>query len=118
VSAGCIVSGATIEQSILFNNVRVNSFCHLEESVILPNCNIGRHCRMKRVIVDAMCDLPEGLVIGEDAEHDAERFHLSAEGIVLVTQKMLDNLAADDLVSAKSAERPKSPEENKVLEQI
>ncbi len=114
VSAGCIVSGATIEQSILFNNVRVNSFSHLEEAVILPNCNIGRYCRLKRVVIDAMCDLPEGLVIGEDAELDAKRFHRSVNGIVLVTQDMIAKLSKDDL--GNTAERPTSPGESKVLD--
>lgn len=96
VSAGCIVSGATIKQTILFNNVRVNSYCHIEESVVLPNCNIGRHCRIKNAVIDTMCQIPEGLVIGEDAELDAERFHRSEEGIVLVTQFMLDKLSGNE----------------------
>lgn len=65
-----------------------------------------------------MCELPEGLVIGEDAEHDAKRFHRSDEGIVLVTQAMLDKLSEEDLVSAKSAVRPTSPGENKVLDSV
>ena len=29
VSAGCVVSGATVDQSILFNNVKVNSYSKL-----------------------------------------------------------------------------------------
>lgn len=116
VSAGCIVSGATIEQTILFNNVRVNSYTNIFESVILPNCNIGRHCRLTRVVVDAMCDLPEGLVVGEDAEHDAARFHRSEGGVVLITQAMIDKLTDDDMVSTKSAVRPQSPGESRVLD--
>ena len=97
VSAGCIVSGATIEQTILFNNVRVNSYCYLDQAVILPSCNIGRNCTLKRVIVDSSCNLPEGLVVGENTELDTRRFHRSAEGIVLITQKMLDKLKPGDL---------------------
>lgn len=92
VSAGCIVSGATVAQSILFNNVRVNSYAHLEECVVLPTCDIGRHCRLKRVVLDMGCKVPPGTVIGENPEEDARRFHRSENGVVLVTQAMLEAL--------------------------
>ena len=92
VSAGCIVSGSTVEQSILFNNVRVNSYSHLKECVVLPNCQIGRNCRLSRVILDSNCHIPEGTVIGEDPALDARRFHRNDDGIVLVTSQMIAKL--------------------------
>jgi len=92
VSAGCIVSGSTVEQSILFNNVRVNSFSVLKECVVLPNCDIGRNCRLTKVVLDTNCHIPEGTVIGEDAELDAQRFHRNEMGIVLVTAAMIEKL--------------------------
>ena len=72
-SAGCIVSGSTVDQSILFNNVRVNSYSQVTECVVLPSCEIGRHCKLTRVVIDTHCKIPEGTVIGEDAELDAKR---------------------------------------------
>jgi glucose-1-phosphate adenylyltransferase len=92
VSAGCIVSGSTVEQSILFNNVRVNSFSVLKECVVLPGCDIGRNCRLSRVVLDMNCHLPEGTVIGEDAELDAQRFYRNDDGIVLVSPAMIAKL--------------------------
>lgn len=92
VSAGCIVSGSTVEQSILFNNVRVNSYSHVNKSVVLPRCDIGRHCRLTRVVVDSDCRIPEGTVIGEDAIADAARFYRNSDGITLVTQDMIEAL--------------------------
>ena len=92
VSAGCIVSGATVEESILFNNVRVNSYSNVRESVILPSCDIGRHCRLTRVIAATGCRIPQGLVVGEDPELDAQRFTRNEDGIVLITPKMLEVL--------------------------
>lgn len=93
VSAGCIVSGSTVEQSILFNNVRVNSYSHVNKSVILPRCDIGRHCRLNRVVVDSDCQIPEGTIIGEDAVADASRFYRNSDGITLVTQDMIEALS-------------------------
>lgn len=93
VSAGCIVSGSTVEQSILFNNVRVNSYSHVNKSVVLPRCDIGRHCRLTKVVIDSDCHIPEGTLIGEDAVADAARFYRNSDGITLVTQEMIEALS-------------------------
>ena len=46
-----------------------------------------------KVIVDRGVRIPEGLVIGEDPDLDAQRFRRSEGGICLVTQPMIDGLA-------------------------
>ncbi|MCB9959507.1 MAG: glucose-1-phosphate adenylyltransferase [Rhodospirillaceae bacterium] len=89
VSAGCVVSGSIVRKSLLFNNVRVNSYCDVEESVILPDCNIGRHCRIKKAVIGEDCRIPDGMVIGENPEEDAKRFHRTTGGVTLVTKDML-----------------------------
>ena len=89
VSGGCLISGATVRHSLLFSNVRVNSHAILQDVVVLPNVKIGRHCSISRAVIDKGCDLPEGTVIGEDPESDAERFYVSPGGVVLVTPEML-----------------------------
>lgn len=92
VSGGCIISGAVVRRSLLFSNVRVNSYCLLEDSVVLPNVDIGRHARLKRCIIDQGCVIPPGLVVGEDPEMDAKRFDRTEKGITLVTASMLKAL--------------------------
>jgi glucose-1-phosphate adenylyltransferase len=89
VSGGCIISGASVRRSLLFSNVKVNSYSTVEDSVLLPNVNIARGCRLRRVIIDKDCEIPEGMVIGENREEDARRFHVSEGGITLVTPEML-----------------------------
>ena len=89
VSGGCIVSGASLERSLLFSSVKVHSFAKVDESVVLPEVDIGRHCRIKRAIIDRGCHLPKGTIIGEDPEEDAKRFRVTSHGIVLVTPDML-----------------------------
>ncbi|MBA0168744.1 MULTISPECIES: glucose-1-phosphate adenylyltransferase [Pectobacterium] len=92
VSGGCIVSGSVVTHSVLFPRVRVNSFCSIDSTVILPDVNVGRSCRLRRCVIDRACELPEGMVIGENAEEDSRRFYRSEEGIVLVTRSMLEKL--------------------------
>ncbi|MEX8504782.1 glucose-1-phosphate adenylyltransferase [Leptothrix ochracea] len=89
VSGGCIVSGASVRHSVLFSNVLVRSFASIEDSVVLPDVQINRHCRVSKAVIDRGCKLPEGLVIGEDPVLDAQRFHRSENGVVLVTSRML-----------------------------
>ena len=89
VSGGCIISGSTVRHSLLFSNVVVRSHSSVEASVILPNVTIGRNCRLTKVIIDKGCKIPDGTVIGEDLEADAQRFYVSPGGVVLVIPEML-----------------------------
>ncbi|OQX46311.1 MAG: hypothetical protein B0D85_03975, partial [Candidatus Sedimenticola endophacoides] len=53
VSGGCIISGSVVRNSLLFSNVRVNSYCTVSDSVILPGVEIGRKCRITKAVIDA-----------------------------------------------------------------
>lgn len=92
VSAGCIVSGAYVRRSLLSTDVHVHSFGLVEDSVILPAANLNRHVRLKKVLVDKGCNIPPGLVVGEDPDLDAQRFHRTENGVTLITPSMLERL--------------------------
>jgi glucose-1-phosphate adenylyltransferase len=89
VSGGCVISGATVRHSLLFSNVRVNSFSTVQDSVVLPDTTIGRHCRITKEIIEKGCEVPEGTVIGENLEEDKKKYHVSPNGVVLVSPDML-----------------------------
>ncbi len=92
VSGGCIVSGSVVKRSLLFSDVRVNSYSSIEDSVILPNVDVGRHVVLKRVIVDKNCKIPDGMEVGVNIEEDRRRFHVSENGITLITPEMLGQI--------------------------
>jgi len=92
VSGGCIVSGSSLNRSLLFTGVRVHSFSQLEGAVLLPYVEVGRGAHLRNVVVDRGVLIPPGLVVGEDPESDAIRFRRSAKGTVLITQSMIDRL--------------------------
>ncbi|PWC55125.1 glucose-1-phosphate adenylyltransferase [Azospirillum sp. TSO22-1] len=94
VSGGCVISGSVVRQSLLFSSVRVNSYSELNQCVVLPECDIGRRCRLTKVVIDHGVEIPEGLVVGEDPELDARRFHRSEGGVCLITREMIDRLLA------------------------
>ena len=92
ISGGCIVSGSSLQHTLLCNNVHVHSYGEIDQAIILPFVEVGRHARLSRVIVDAGVRLPAGLVVGEDPAHDAARFRRTERGVCLITQPMIDRL--------------------------
>jgi len=92
VSGGCIVSGTEVRQSLLFTGVHSHSYACIDQAVVLPYAQIGRRARLSRVVIDRGVIIPDGLVVGEDPEHDAARFRRSPRGICLITQPMIDAL--------------------------
>lgn len=89
VSGGCIVSGSRVARSVLFSNVRVNSYGSIEDSVLLPEVIVNRNVRLHRCVVDKRCVLPAGLEVGFDPAEDSARFHVTEAGITLITPDML-----------------------------
>lgn len=89
VSAGCILSGARVKRSVVSFAVTIDSHSFIKDSVILPKVTIGKNCRITRAIIDKETEIPDGTIIGEDIEEDRKRFHVSEEGIVLVTPEMM-----------------------------
>ncbi len=90
VSGGCIVSGATVRKSLLFSNCRIHSYSKVTDSVVLPDVRIEQKCRVNRAIIDRGAVLPDGTVVGEDANADRARgFRVTDSGLTLVTAEML-----------------------------
>ncbi len=92
VSGGCIISGAKVRHSLLFSNVTVDDYSKVEASVVLPDVTIGKHCIIYHAVIDKGCDIPDGTIIGKNAEEDKKRFHISPHGVVLVTPDMLGQM--------------------------
>jgi glucose-1-phosphate adenylyltransferase len=89
VSGGCIISGSRVSNSLLCSNVRVHDRSSIDRSVMLPRVRVGENCVIQRAVVDEGALVPDGTRIGVDPVADAERFHVTEGGIVLVTSAML-----------------------------
>src|SRR5208337_3699795 len=86
VSAGCIVSGGTVKNSVLSPDVRVNSYSEVDKCILFSHVSVGRHCRIQNAIIDRDVHLPEGTTIGFDAEADRLRYFVTDSGITVVTR--------------------------------
>ena len=89
ISGGCIISGATVERSLLSLKVRVGKHSALQDCVILPQVEIGERVTLKRVVVDMHCKIPDGFTAGIDLEKDRQLFHVTEHKVILITPEML-----------------------------
>ncbi len=64
VSGGCIISGARVQHSLLFSDIRVGSRSEITDSVILSGARIGEGVNLNRVVLDNNCEIPDGMQIG------------------------------------------------------
>jgi len=75
-----------VQNCVLSQDVRVNSYSHVEASILYGHVNIGRHCRVRRAIIDRNVHIPEGSVIGYDPEEDRQKYFVNENGITVVTR--------------------------------
>ncbi|MCA8967175.1 MAG: glucose-1-phosphate adenylyltransferase, partial [Planctomycetes bacterium] len=84
LAPGVVVSGGKVRRSLLSNLVYVDEHSELDECIVMRGAMVGKHCKLKKVIVDKWNKIPDGTVIGYDAEADRQRFTVSETGIVVV----------------------------------
>jgi glucose-1-phosphate adenylyltransferase len=89
VSGGCIIAGARVKRSVIFYATHIETGSLVKDSVVLPMVYIGKNCRITKAIIDKGTHIPDNTVIGEDPAEDARHFHISEEGVVLVTPEMM-----------------------------
>lgn len=87
VSHGCIISGGRIHRSVLGVGCRVNSFSEVEESILFERVRVGRHAKIRRAIIDKDVEIPSGTVIGFDREADRQRFFVTESGTVVIPKR-------------------------------
>jgi len=74
VSDGCIISGSSVHDSILFNSVHLHSYSTVKNSILLNDVEIMEKCRIKNAIIDKHVTVYPGTVIGYDRDEDKKRF--------------------------------------------
>ena len=94
VSGGCIISGAFVNQSLLFSNVRVEERSSIMRAVVLPNVKIGAGCTDQHAPFSMRAARSRTACrSASTARPMRQRFHVTDNGVVLVTPDMLAKLA-------------------------
>ncbi|MEO6570942.1 MAG: glucose-1-phosphate adenylyltransferase [Ilumatobacteraceae bacterium] len=81
---GSIVSGSHVERSIISPSVFIDHDAHVTDSILMEGVHVGSGARLRRCIVDKNVIVPDWARIGFDAEHDAQHYTISPNGIVVV----------------------------------
>ncbi len=84
VSSGTVISGASAQHSILFNNVFVDDESMVHESLLFEGVRVGRGVQLNKCIIDKNVIIPDGESIGVDLDRDRQRFEVSPQGVVVV----------------------------------
>lgn len=84
LGSGSLVSGGSVINSILSARVVIEDGAQVESCILFDKVCVGAGAKLRRCIVDKDVQIPPGTQIGFDQKADAERFHISSNGIVAV----------------------------------
>ena len=86
ISSGVIISGGSVQNSVLSSNVKINDNALVEGSILFDYVEVGENCQLKNCIIDKHVIIPDGTQIGYNREEDAKLFTISEGGIVVVPE--------------------------------
>lgn len=89
VSAGVIVSGGRVSNSVLGVGSHVHQGADLENVVLLDDVTVGSGAVLRNCVIDKNVVVPEGYEIGVDHEADAERYVVSDGGITVIAKNAI-----------------------------
>ncbi len=84
VSAGAIISGATVRRSVISPDVVVHTGAVVEDSVLMDGVDVGGGAVVRRAILDKNVRVPAGAKLGVDLESDRRLFTVTAEGVIAI----------------------------------
>lgn len=86
VSAGVIVSGGRVSNSVLGVGSHVHHGADVENVVLLDDVTVGSGAVLRNCVIDKNVVVPEGAEIGVDPAADAERYVVSGGGITVIAK--------------------------------
>jgi glucose-1-phosphate adenylyltransferase len=86
ISNGVLISGGSVQNSILSPNVRIDNGSTVADSILFDNVKVGEDCQLRNCIIDKHVVIPDGTTIGINPAEDAKRFKISEQGVVVVPE--------------------------------
>ena len=84
IGAGSVITGSSVQNSILFNNVIVSDEAVVQNSIVFDGVHIGKNCQIENCIVEKEVIIPNKTVIGIDLNQDRQRFEITEKGLRVI----------------------------------
>ena len=84
LSPGSVISGGTVDRSVLSPEVRVESGAAVTDSVLLHGVRVGAGAVVRNAILDKYVVVPPGEQVGVDPEADRARGFVVEEGLTIL----------------------------------
>lgn len=84
---GVVVSGGTVESSVLSTDVRIGEGAVVTDSVLMDKVSIGRGAIVRKAILDKNVRVPPGATIGVDPRKDRRRGYTITDSGITVLPK-------------------------------
>ena len=84
IGGGTLITGASVRNSVIRREVRLDEDVELEECIIQDYVRIKRGARLRRVIVGPYNVIEAGARIGYDLEADSRNYQVTSSGIAVV----------------------------------
>ncbi|MCP4286420.1 MAG: glucose-1-phosphate adenylyltransferase [Gammaproteobacteria bacterium] len=88
VSHGDIISGGQVIRSVLSPYVQLHEAARVEQSILFEGVKVGAGSQLNRTIVDKWVKIPPGTVVGFDQKTDRKRFTVSPGGVTVISRRM------------------------------
>lgn len=86
ISSGVLITGGSIQNSVLSSNVKINDGATVSASILFDDVEVGEYCQLQNCIIDKHVKIPPRTKIGINAAEDAARFTISERGVVVVPE--------------------------------
>ena len=86
LSPGVVITGSTVEKSVLSPACFVDEGAEVSDSVLLPGVRVGAGAVVRNAIIDKNVEVPPGAQIGVDAEADLARGFKVEAGLTVLAK--------------------------------
>lgn len=103
VCEGTIISGGTVVDSVVGRDCCVHSYAKVSQCVLMDGAVIGRNAKLNRCIIDKNVHIPDGVVIGFNEEEDRKHYHVTDNGVVVISRETEVYIKPEPVVTIEEA---------------
>ena len=89
VASGVVVSGGRVVNSVVGSGTFVRAGADIQNAVLFDDVHVGEGAVIRNCVIDKNVHIPPGMEIGVDPKADADRYHVSDGGVVVIPKNVV-----------------------------